>query len=98
MRVVEQAFAIGFSNPVAMQLPIGAKDSFEGVVDLVLMKAIHWDEASQGTKFELKDILRKYGRQNTAATARNLEAAAESSDELMGSLLKMVTFLKIKYM
>ncbi len=43
-------------NPVPIQIPIGAEDKFEGVVDLVTMKAIYWDEASQGMKFEFKEI------------------------------------------
>jgi elongation factor G len=42
--------------PVPMQVPIGAEDGFEGVVDLLKMKAIHWDVASQGMKFEYRDI------------------------------------------
>ena len=44
------------ANPVPIQMPIGAEDKFEGVVDLVKMKAIYWDEASQGMKFEMRDI------------------------------------------
>ena len=44
------------ANPVPIQIPIGAEDKFEGVVDLVRMKAIYWDEASQGMKYEMRDI------------------------------------------
>ena len=44
------------ANPIPLQIPIGAEDSFEGVVDLVKMKAIYWDDASQGTKFEYRDV------------------------------------------
>ena len=44
------------ANPVPIQIPIGAEDKFEGVVDLVRMKAIYWDEASQGMKFEFREI------------------------------------------
>ncbi len=44
------------ANPVPIQVPIGAEEKFEGVVDLVKMKAIYWDEASQGMKFDLRDI------------------------------------------
>jgi len=43
-------------NPVPIQVPIGAEDKFEGVIDLVKMKAIYWDEASKGMKFEFRDI------------------------------------------
>ena len=44
------------ANPVPIQVPIGAEEKFEGVVDLVTMKAIYWDEASQGMKYEMRDI------------------------------------------
>src|SRR5438445_986603 len=44
------------ANPVPIQIPIGAEDKFQGVVDLVRMKAIYWDDASQGMKFEFRDI------------------------------------------
>src|SRR5574339_498630 len=44
------------ANPVPIQVPIGAEEKFEGVVDLVRMKAIYWDDASQGMKFDLRDI------------------------------------------
>ena len=44
------------ANPVPIQVPIGAEDKFEGVVDLVRMKAIYWDESSQGMKYDMRDI------------------------------------------
>ena len=44
------------ANPVPIQIPIGAEDKFEGVIDLVRMKAIYWDDSTQGMKFELRDI------------------------------------------
>ena len=44
------------ANPVPIQIPIGAEEKFEGVVDLVRMKAIYWDEATQGMKFETREI------------------------------------------
>ncbi len=75
------------ANVVAVQIPIGAEENFKGVVDLVRMKAILWDEASQGMKFELVDIPEDLA--DTAAEWREkmLEAAAESSEELMNKYL-----------
>ncbi|MCX7898429.1 MAG: elongation factor G [Rhodocyclaceae bacterium] len=76
------------ANPVPIQVPIGAEDKFEGVVDLVKMKAIIWDEASLGTQFEYREI-----PSDLLATAKEwreklLEAAAESSEELMNKYLE----------
>ena len=56
MRVQEQIKTRLKANPVPIQLPIGAEDKFEGVVDLLKMKAIHWNDATQGTKFEEREI------------------------------------------
>lgn len=56
MRVREQMISRLKTNPVPIQLPIGAEDGFAGVIDLVKMKAIYWDDASQGTKFEEREI------------------------------------------
>jgi elongation factor G len=74
--------------PVPMQLPIGAEENFEGVVDLVRMKAIIWDMASQGTKFELQDV--PANMLDEAKTARQfmVEAAAETSEEFMNKYLE----------
>lgn len=76
------------ANPVPIQVPIGAEDNFSGVIDLVKMKAIIWDDASQGTKFSYEDI-----PANLAATAQEwrekmVEAAAESSEDLMNKYLE----------
>ena len=73
--------------PVPMQVPIGAEDGFEGVVDLLKMKAIHWDAASQGMNFEYRDI--PADLKDVAEEARNhmVEAAAEASEELMDKYL-----------
>src|SRR5574343_446739 len=73
--------------PVPMQVPIGAEDGFEGVVDLLKMKAIHWDTASQGMKFEYRDI--PADLKDIAEEARNymVEAAAEANEELMDKYL-----------
>ncbi|ARP97115.1 elongation factor G [Bordetella genomosp. 13] len=76
------------ANPVPIVIPIGAEDTFAGVVDLVKMKAILWDEASQGTKFDYADIPAEL--EGVAAEWREklVEAAAESSEELMNKYLE----------
>ncbi|MFT3805954.1 elongation factor G [Arenimonas sp.] len=86
-KVVEQLKSRLGAYAVPMQVPIGAEDGFEGVVDLLKMKAIHWDVASQGTKFEYRDI--PADLQDKAVAARNfmIEAAAEASEELMEKYL-----------
>ncbi|ROR20710.1 translation elongation factor 2 (EF-2/EF-G) [Comamonas sp. BIGb0124] len=76
------------ANPVPVVIPIGAEDNFTGVVDLLKMKAIIWDEASQGMKFTFEDI-----PANLAASAKEwrekmVEAAAEASEELMNKYLE----------
>ncbi|WP_440221695.1 elongation factor G [Dokdonella sp. MW10] len=73
--------------PVPMQVPIGAEDGFEGVVDLLKMKAIHWDVASQGTTFEYREIPASLVESSKAARAFMVEAAAEASEELMDKYL-----------
>ncbi|MHC9084738.1 elongation factor G [Luteimonas sp. RIT-PG2_3] len=72
---------------VPMQVPVGAEDGFEGVVDLLKMKAIHWDTASQGMTFEYRDL--PAGLAEKAAEARNfmVEAAAEANETLMDKYL-----------
>jgi elongation factor G len=76
------------ANPVPIQVPIGAEDNFEGVVDLVKMKAIYWDEASQGMKFDLRDIPAELLDTCKRWREAMLEAAAESSEELMNKYLE----------
>ncbi|MCC6611359.1 MAG: elongation factor G [Burkholderiales bacterium] len=74
-------------NPVPIQLPIGAEDKFAGVVDLVRMKAIHWDDSTQGMKFELRDIPGALMDLAQEWREKMLEAAAEASEELMNTYL-----------
>ncbi|KFN48477.1 GTP-binding protein, partial [Arenimonas composti] len=76
------------ATPVPMQVPIGAEDGFEGVVDLLKMKAIHWDAATQGLSFEYRDIPADLA--DAAAEARSfmIESAAEASEELMNKYLE----------
>ncbi|WP_034223945.1 elongation factor G [Arenimonas donghaensis] len=74
--------------PVPMQVPIGAEEGFEGVVDLVKMKAIHWDVASQGLNFEYRDIPADLVEVCKESRAYMVESAAEASEELMEKYLE----------
>ena len=76
------------ANPVALQVPIGAEEGFEGVVDLVKMKAIYWDDATGGTKFEMRDIPSELQAECDDWREKLVEAAAESSEELMNKYLE----------
>ena len=82
-RVVEQMKTRLGANPVPIVIPIGAEENFTGVVDLVEMKAIIWDEASQGMKFEYGEIPAELVATAEEWRGKMIEAAAESSDELM---------------
>jgi elongation factor G len=88
LRAVEQMRVRLGANPVPLVLPIGAEDTFEGVVDLVTMKAIYWDEASQGMKFELRDIPADLIDQAQEYHEKLVESAAEASEELMNKYLE----------
>jgi len=76
------------ANPVPIVIPIGAEDTFQGVVDLVKMKAIIWDEASQGIKFDYHEIPAELEAQANEWREKLVEAAAESSEELMNKYLE----------
>ena len=71
------------ANPVPVVIPIGAEDKFEGVVDLIKMKAIIWDEASQGMKFDYRDIPADLKEKAAEWREKMLEAAAEADEDLM---------------
>ncbi len=86
-KVVEQMKTRLKANPVPLQVPIGAEEGFQGVVDLVKMKAIIWDEASQGTKFTYGDIPAELQATCDEWREKMVEAAAESSEELMDKYL-----------
>lgn len=75
------------ANPVPIQIPIGAEDNFKGVVDLVQMKAITWDEASMGMKFEVLDIPAELQDKAHEYREKMIEAVAETSEELMEKYL-----------
>ncbi len=76
------------ANPVPVVIPIGAEENFKGVVDLIKMKAIIWDEASQGMKFEYHDIPAELVESAKEWREKMLEAAAEASEELMNKYLE----------
>ena len=76
------------ANPVPIQVPIGAEDSFKGVIDLVKMKAILWDEDNRGTTFRYVDIPADLEELSVEWREKMVEAAAESSDELMEKYLE----------
>ncbi|SDY90791.1 elongation factor G [Nitrosomonas sp. Nm58] len=88
MRVLEQIKTRLKAHPVPIQLPIGAEDRFEGVVDLVKMKAIYWEEASQGMKFEERDIPENLMNEARLWQEKMIESAAEASEELMNKYLE----------
>ena len=87
-KVVDQMKTRLRANPIPIQVPIGAEDHFAGVVDLVEMKAIFWDDASQGMKYEMRDI--PADLQDTCDEWREkmVEAAAEANEELMNKYLE----------
>jgi elongation factor G len=87
-RVYEQMRERLSANPVPIQVPIGAEESFTGVIDLVKMKAIVWDEVSQGTKFRYLDIPAELAGVANEWREKLLGAAAEASEELMNKYLE----------
>ena len=88
LRVVEQVQSRLKGNPIAMQLPIGAEENFKGVVDLVRMKAIYWNEEDQGMTYDAKDIPDDMAADCAAYHEKLVEAAAESSEEFMEKYLE----------
>jgi len=87
-KVVEQMKTRLKANPVPIVIPIGAEDTFEGVVDLIKMKAIYWDEASQGMKFDYRDIPANLVDEANSWREQMIEAAAEASEDLMNAYLE----------
>ena len=88
MRVVEQIKERLGARAVPVQLPIGAEEDFEGVIDLVRMKAIYWDSADQGTNYEEREIPEELRAEAEAAREFMVEAAAEATEELMEAYLE----------
>ena len=88
MRVYEQMQVRLKAHPVPVQLPIGAEEKFEGVVDLLKMKAIYWDDASQGMKFDEREIPADMQENAKIWREKMLETAAEANEELMNKYLE----------
>jgi elongation factor G len=87
-KVVEQMKLRLKANPVPIVIPIGAEDNFTGVVDLIKMKAIIWDEASQGMKFTFEDIPANLVETAKEWREKMVEAAAEASEDMMNKYLE----------
>lgn len=87
-RVLKQIGERLGANPIAIQIPIGAEDSFAGVVDLISMKSILWNEKDQGLTFTVSDVPEELVAGAEAARETLIEAAAEGSDELMDQYLE----------
>jgi elongation factor G len=87
-RVMEQVRSRLKANPVPIQLPIGAEEKFRGVVDLVKMQAVYWDDSTQGMKFEAKDVPAELMGEATEWREKMVESAAEASEALMNKYLE----------
>jgi elongation factor G len=88
LRVVGQIRERLGGNPIPIQIPIGAEENFEGVIDLVRMKAIHWLDDTQGVDFELRDIPENLQAISEKWREKMVEAAAESDDVLLDKYLE----------
>ena len=88
MRVHEQIQSRLKASPVPVQLPIGAEDKFEGVIDLVKMKAIYWDDSSQGMRFDEREIPANLLDDAKQWREKMVETAAEANEELMNKYLE----------
>jgi len=75
-------------NPVPIQLPIGAEENFEGIVDLIRNKAIYWDEETQGMRFEYRDVPENLKALADEYRGKMIEAAAEGNEELLHKYLE----------
>ena len=87
-RVVEQISDRLGSNALPLQIPIGAEDSFSGVVDLIRMKAVYWDMSTMGAQFEEHEVPVELVAQCVEYREKLIEAAAESSEQLMDKYLE----------
>lgn len=88
LRVVGQIKERLGANPIPMQLNIGAEEEYEGLVDLVSMKAIYWNEADRGVTYESREIPAELRAKAEAMREQMVEAAAEANDELMEKYLE----------
>ena len=87
-KVYDQMRARLKANPIPLQVPIGAEEKFEGVIDLIKMKAIYWDDASQGMKFDYREIPAELKAECDKWRENMVEAAAEANEELMNKYLE----------
>ncbi len=87
-KVFEQMKSRLKANPVPIQIPIGAEEKFEGIIDLLRMKAIVWDDATQGMKYDLRDIPAGLMDEARQWREKMVEAAAEANEELMNKYLE----------
>ena len=88
LRVVQQVRERLAANPVVIQLPIGAEEKFAGVIDLIRMRAIYWDEGNMGTTYEARDIPDELRAEAEAWREKMVEAAAEGDEELLDKFLE----------
>ena len=88
LRVVQQVKERLGANTVPIQLPIGAEEHFAGVIDLIRMNAIYWDESNMGTTYEAREIPQELLAEATAWREKMVEAAAEGSEELLDKFLE----------
>ena len=87
LRIVGQLVDRLGANPVPIQLPIGAEEHFEGVIDLITMKALYWDEANMGMTYESREIPQALQAEAAAWREKMVEAAAEGDEELLDKFL-----------
>jgi elongation factor G len=88
LRVIRQVRERLAANPVPVQLPIGAEEKFVGVIDLVRMKAIYWDESNMGTTFEAREIPDDLLAEAKEWREKMIEAAAEADEQLLDKFLE----------
>ena len=88
LRVVEQATERLGANPVPVQLPIGAEENFEGVVDLIKMQALYWDESDLGVTFEAREVPAELQAEAEAWREKMIEAAADGDEDLTDKFLE----------
>ena len=88
LRCIDQIKTRLRGNPVPIQLPIGSEDNFEGVVDLIRMKSIYWDDSTEGMRFEYRDVPADMREQCAEYREKMIEAAAEGDEELLHKYLE----------
>jgi elongation factor G len=88
LRVIQQVRERLAANPVPIQLPIGAEEKFVGVIDLVRMKAIYWDESNMGMTFEAREIPEELRAEAEEWREKMIEVAAEADEQLLDKFLE----------